>query len=99
MKAFLVNERGNAFLNNCLFREIHTLLLQPVCMPDTNYAAQYYLFMKWFKTNYFSLYAKYRLHIIVPTGNYKIEVAMDYVDPADNEAMTVVIKQYYSGTD
>ena len=65
-------------------------------MPAPILAIQYYLFMKWFKSAHADLYKKYRLNIIVPTSSYKIEVAMDHIDPVDRKRMQQMLLEYYA---
>ena len=65
-------------------------------MADGNHAAQYYIFMKWFKSNHLALFSKYQLHITLPAENGKITAAMDYVDPADKKKLQAIIDEYYA---
>jgi hypothetical protein len=65
-------------------------------MPEPIVAVQYFLFMKWFKSAHADLYRKYSLHVIVPISSYKIEIAIDYIDPADRKFMKDALREYYT---
>ncbi len=68
----------------------------PRRMPEPIRAATYFLFMKWLKEKHPRLFGLYSLHIIVPTETDQIHASMDYVDPADKDALQLAIDEYYT---
>lgn len=67
-------------------------------MKIVNHAASYYSFIKWFKDTHAFLYSRYGMFIKISEADWRIAVALDYIDPEHKAEMLNLIGAYNNDT-